>query len=69
MYFAEGKELGETGLRWLKVHLANVFGYDKASLTDRASFADENIANIVDSASSPLTGTRWWLEQRILGNA
>ncbi len=35
LQFGEGKELGKQGLRWLKIHLSNVFGYDKASLTER----------------------------------
>ncbi|EFX05804.1 mitochondrial DNA-directed RNA polymerase [Grosmannia clavigera kw1407] len=60
--FAKGKQLGESGLRWLQVHLANVFGYDKASLSDRAAFAMENLDKIRDSATAPLTGQRWWLE-------
>ncbi|KAL1902487.1 DNA-directed RNA polymerase [Sporothrix stenoceras] len=60
--FAKGKALGEDGLRWLKVHLANVFGYDKASLSDRAAFADEHVDKIRDSATNPLKGERWWLQ-------
>ncbi|KAK3940313.1 hypothetical protein QBC46DRAFT_385834 [Diplogelasinospora grovesii] len=60
--FAKGKVLGESGLRWLKVHLANVFGYDKASLTERENFAMENLDNIIDSVNKPLTGSRWWLK-------
>ncbi|CAI0652680.1 unnamed protein product [Colletotrichum noveboracense] len=60
--FAKGKELGERGLQWLKVHLANVYGFDKASLKDRESFAMENLVNIFDSANNPLTGNMWWLK-------
>jgi DNA-directed RNA polymerase, mitochondrial len=60
--FAKGKELGEHGLRWLRVHLANVYGYDKASLSDREAFAKEHAADIVDSATNPLNGQRWWLK-------
>ncbi|KAI0387872.1 DNA/RNA polymerase [Hypomontagnella monticulosa] len=60
--FAKGKELGENGLRWLKIHLANVFGYDKASLKERESFAMDHLDKIYDSATNPLTGKRWWLE-------
>ncbi|KAK2054408.1 DNA-dependent RNA polymerase [Colletotrichum caudatum] len=59
--FANGKELGEEGLKWLKVHLANVFGFDKASLEERESFAMDNLVNIFDSANKPLDGNRWWL--------
>ncbi|KAI1806193.1 DNA/RNA polymerase [Daldinia bambusicola] len=57
-----GKELGESGLRWLKIHLANVFGYDKASLKERESFVTDHLEEIYDSASNPLTGKRWWLK-------
>lgn len=60
--FAKGKELGESGLKWLKVQLANVYGFDKASLKDRESFAMDNIVNIFDSATKPLDGNRWWLK-------
>ncbi|KAI7781396.1 hypothetical protein LA080_014712 [Diaporthe eres] len=60
--FSKGKELGERGLKWLKVHLSNVYGYDKASLKDRESFAVDNLDNIFDSAHNPLKGKRWWLE-------
>ncbi|KAI0594025.1 hypothetical protein F4775DRAFT_575392 [Biscogniauxia sp. FL1348] len=60
--FGIGKELGENGLRWLKVHLANVYGYDKASLRDREAFATDHTADIFDSANNPLTGKRWWLQ-------
>ena len=53
--FAEAKEVGEPGLRWMKIHLANLAGYDKASFTDRVKFTDENNENIRDSARNPLT--------------
>ncbi|KAI8953717.1 DNA-directed RNA polymerase [Xylaria longipes] len=60
--FAAGKELGESGLRWLKVQLANVFGFDKASLEERQAFAMDHIKDINDSTTNPLTGQRWWLK-------
>ncbi|KAK0641318.1 hypothetical protein B0T16DRAFT_334673 [Cercophora newfieldiana] len=60
--FAEGKPLGERGLRWLKIHLSNVFGYGKASLDDREAFAMEHMDDIMDSANNPLDGRKWWLE-------
>jgi DNA-directed RNA polymerase len=58
--FANGKELGTVGLQWLKVHLANLYGYDKASLREREQFAMDNLSEIYDSATNPLTGRRWW---------
>ncbi|KAK5256506.1 DNA-directed RNA polymerase, partial [Cryomyces antarcticus] len=59
--FSKGKELGTAGLFWLKVHLANVYGYDKASLQEREAFAMEHLADVYDSATNPLNGKRWWL--------
>ena len=58
--FAKGKPLGESGLRWLKVHLANVYGFAKASLAEREEFSTEHWADILDSAENPLGGQRWW---------
>ncbi|KAM4058900.1 DNA-dependent RNA polymerase domain-containing protein [Hirsutella rhossiliensis] len=60
--FAKGKELGVRGLRWLKIHLANVYGLDKSSFDEREAFTNENVANIVASATNPLKGSRWWLQ-------
>ncbi|KAH3963323.1 DNA-directed RNA polymerase [Parastagonospora nodorum] len=59
--FANGKELGTVGLHWLKIHLANLYGYDKASLKEREQFAMDNLSDIYDSATNPLDGRRWWL--------
>lgn len=60
--FGRSKPLGKTGLKWLQIHLANVYGFDKASFEERASFAREHEAEIFDSADHPLDGKRWWLE-------
>lgn len=62
LMFREGKPLGPTGLRWLRIHLANVYGYDKASLKDREDFAINHLSEIYDSAANPLNGQRWWLK-------
>jgi DNA-directed RNA polymerase len=59
--FAEGKELGEVGLSWLKIHLTNTFGNDKISLEEREQFAMDQIDNIRDSVEKPLDGRRWWM--------
>ncbi|KAF1919513.1 hypothetical protein BDU57DRAFT_546159 [Ampelomyces quisqualis] len=58
--FAHGKELGTVGLQWLKIHLANLYGFDKASLVEREQFAMNHIDEIYDSATNPLDGRRWW---------
>eukprot|EP00834_Sanchytrium_tribonematis_P001977 NODE_54_length_30443_cov_1.442954.p2 type:complete len:1189 gc:universal NODE_54_length_30443_cov_1.442954:14189-10623(-) len=60
--FADKKKLGQSGWKWLKIQLANVYGYDKASFDDRAQFADDHIDDVIDSASNPLSGKKWWLE-------
>jgi DNA-directed RNA polymerase, mitochondrial len=61
LLFANGRELGEQGLKWIKIHLSNVFGYDKASLTDRENFPMEHLSDVIDSVNHPLDGRRWWL--------
>ena len=62
LLFAQGKELTESGLWWLKIHLANVYGYDKASFKDRARFTEDHLAEIYDSVDKPLDGKKWWLK-------
>ncbi|KAG5651535.1 hypothetical protein H0H81_008297 [Sphagnurus paluster] len=60
--FGEGKPLGERGLRWLKIHLSNLYGFDKASFDERVEFVNERLDKIYDSALNPLTGEQWWLK-------
>jgi DNA-directed RNA polymerase, mitochondrial len=62
LLFKKGKALGETGLRWLKIHLSNVYGFDKASLKEREEFAMQNLDDILDSANNGLAGRKWFLE-------
>ncbi|KAK7816819.1 dna-directed rna polymerase 1 [Quercus suber] len=61
--FAEGRPLGKAGLRWLKIHLANLYagGVDKLSYEGRIAFAENHLDDIFDSADRPLEGKRWWL--------
>ncbi|KAK4481656.1 hypothetical protein RD792_012563 [Penstemon davidsonii] len=62
--FAEGRPLGKSGLHWLKIHLANLYGggVEKLSYDERLSFVENNIAEIFDSADNSLNGNRWWLK-------
>ena len=62
LLFAQGKELTESGLWWLKIHLANVYGYDKASFEERLQFTENHLTEIYDSINKPLDGNRWWLK-------
>lgn len=54
LLFYEGKPLGERGLRWLKIHLANVYGLDKMRLEEREEFATNSMEQIFESADNPL---------------
>ncbi|KAI4257620.1 MAG: hypothetical protein LQ352_001606 [Teloschistes flavicans] len=60
--FGIGKELGPDGLKWLKIHLASLYGFDKASFAERIMFVENHQSDIFDSANEPLRGRRWWLE-------
>ncbi|XP_027918914.1 DNA-directed RNA polymerase 1B, mitochondrial-like [Vigna unguiculata] len=62
--FAEGRPLGKSGLRWLKIHIANLYagGVDKLSHNDRIAFTENHLDDIFDSADRPLEGNRWWLQ-------
>ncbi|KAI9027154.1 hypothetical protein CLU79DRAFT_812057 [Phycomyces nitens] len=61
LHFDTAKPLGSNGWRWLKIHLANLYGYDKHSFTERENFTEEHIKDIFDSVDNPLTGNKWWL--------
>ncbi|KAF9889551.1 DNA-directed RNA polymerase [Aspergillus nanangensis] len=62
LLFSEAKPLGEAGLRWLKIQIANLSGFDKASLSEREKFAEDHLDDILDSANKGLHGRRWWLQ-------
>lgn len=62
LMFAEGKPLGEDGVAWLMVHLANCFGFDKASFDERMDWVEEHHDLILDSAILPLEGKRFWAD-------
>jgi DNA-directed RNA polymerase len=65
LMFAEGRELGDRGLQWLKIHLSNVFGFDKASFAEREQFTMDHLEDIKDSATNPLGGAKWWLKAEV----
>lgn len=51
--FREGKVLGDAGLKWLAVHGANKYGYNKVSYTDRYKWVMDNMDSIREVASHP----------------
>ncbi|EFO18076.2 DNA-dependent RNA polymerase [Loa loa] len=61
LVFAEGRPLGDDGLRWLKLHCINLTGIlKKESNFTRAIYADEMLPKMLESANSPLSGEMWW---------
>ncbi|KAJ7088569.1 DNA/RNA polymerase [Mycena crocata] len=60
LIFADKKPLGERGFRWLKIHLSNLYGFDKANFDERAAFTEEHMDDVYDSVLNPLTGRGWW---------
>lgn len=61
--FAEGRPLGKSGLKWLKIHLANLYsgGVEKLSYDGRLEFVENHLNDIFDSAEKPINGKQWWL--------
>uniref|UniRef100_A0A915BIX9 DNA-directed RNA polymerase n=1 Tax=Parascaris univalens TaxID=6257 RepID=A0A915BIX9_PARUN len=60
--FAEGKQLGDDGFRWLKLHCINLTGHLKReSIENRLAFFEKILPKILDSANNPLNGDRWWM--------
>lgn len=57
--FAHGDPLTESGVFWLKVHVANTYGFDKVSFEARAQWTEEHEDLILSIAASPLDDTRW----------
>lgn len=60
--FADGEVLGEEGLWWLKVHVANTGAFgriDKAPLSERVSWVDANLSRLQKLAAAPMRMT-WW---------
>ncbi|KAJ5200412.1 DNA-directed RNA polymerase phage-type [Penicillium cf. griseofulvum] len=62
LLFDKGKALGVSGMRWLKIQIANLFGFDKASMSEREQFTMDNLDDVLDSANAGLHGRRWWLQ-------
>lgn len=57
--FAEGKPLGEYGVKWLAIQLANTWGNDKVAFADRVQWAQDNTPEILAYAMDPLANRGW----------
>uniref|UniRef100_A0A0E0LE47 DNA-directed RNA polymerase n=1 Tax=Oryza punctata TaxID=4537 RepID=A0A0E0LE47_ORYPU len=61
--YAEGRPLGKSGFRWLKIHLANKYGggIEKLSHEGKVAFVENQLPDIFDSATNPVDGNCWWM--------
>ena len=53
LHFAEKRPLGAEGLFWLKVHIANAYGYDKVRFIDRVRWVDQHWKSIERALDAP----------------
>ncbi|CDJ28629.1 LOW QUALITY PROTEIN: uncharacterized protein EMH_0001870 [Eimeria mitis] len=58
--FARSKPLGDSGWRWLRIHLANLFGHNKVSFEDRRRWTDTRMEQILAAAEEPLQHKQFW---------
>jgi DNA-directed RNA polymerase len=59
LLFADGKRLGKSGFRWLKIHCANLMGKDKDTVEGKLQFIEANLSLIHDIATDPLKNREW----------
>jgi len=60
LHFHEKKPLGARGLFWLKVHIANSYGFDKERMQDRARWTEQNWTRIEASLDAPEDSPEVW---------
>lgn len=59
--FSEGKKVNgdKNAIKWLMIHGANVYGYDKASFEDRINWVKDKETEICSYAQNPLINRGW----------
>jgi DNA-directed RNA polymerase, mitochondrial len=60
--FSNGEPIGEEGIYWLKLHVANCGAFekvDKKPFEERVKWVDENLQLITDYVKRPLYNTGW----------
>lgn len=53
LHFSTRKALGQRGVFWLKVHIANCYGFDKERFEARAAWTDQHWNDIVHALDEP----------------
>jgi len=58
---AEGRYLDDVGIRWLQIHIANVYGKDKEEYVERLAWFKDNESIILEVAKDPLGNLAHWV--------
>lgn len=61
--FADGRPLGPEGERWLKIQVANTYGWDKEPFGERVRWVEDNHERIAAVARSPLEFADLWARE------
>lgn len=59
LHFARGKPVDNNSIKWLEIHGANVYGYDKESYTKRIEWTRQRAEEIKSYADNPLQNRGW----------
>lgn len=59
LHFARGKPVDNESIKWLQIHGANVYGYDKESYEKRIDWTKSRSAEIQSYAENPLLNRGW----------
>jgi DNA-directed RNA polymerase len=59
LQFARGKPVDKESVKWLEIHGANVYGYDKESYTKRVQWTKDRVNEIKLYAENPLLYRGW----------
>ena len=60
LHFARKRPLGVRGLFWLKVHIANSYGFDKGRMAARAAWTEEHWSDIERALDEPENHPTVW---------
>ena len=58
--FSKGEVLNDEGIKWLKIHIANVYGLDKEPFESRIKWTEAHSSTILAIASDPLEFIKDW---------
>lgn len=59
LHFTRGKPVDKNSVKWLEIHGANVYGYDKESYEERVRWTREHSSEIQSYAQNPLQDRGW----------